>query len=169
MSYNFASFASGGGFSNVAPRPTYQNTAVKQYLSGSGAPLPPASYYNASGRGYPDIASLGTQIIIYESGIESIGGTSASSPTISGLMTLLNQRAMQKDGKPLGFLNPLLYQMYAECKDCFRDITVGDNKCTESGCSASCKGYECAPGWDPVTGLGVPNVANMLNYVDTAL
>ena len=156
----------------MAARPTYQTTAVSHYLSSGGVPLPPASYYNATGRGYPDIASLGTLIAIYESdagGIELIGGTSASSPTIAGLMTLLNQLAMKKDNKPLGFLNPLLYQMYAECSTCFRDITVGDNKCTESGCTASCQGYTCAVGWDPVTGLGVPNVSNMLTYVSTML
>jgi len=55
--------------------------------------------------------------------------------------------------------------MFAACPTCFHDITVGDNICTEQGCSPGCEGYKCAPGWDPVTVLGTPNFANMLAYV----
>eukprot|EP00966_Prymnesium_polylepis_P301467 6965172-Prymnesium_polylepis.3 len=50
----------------------------------------------------------------------------------------------------------LLYKMHASQPSTFTDVTKGDNKCTESGCFASCKGYEATKGWDPVTGLGTP-------------
>jgi tripeptidyl-peptidase-1 len=53
-----AFFSSGGGFSIVTPRPTWQDAAVKAYLA-SGAMLPPAGDFNASNRGFPDIAALG--------------------------------------------------------------------------------------------------------------
>lgn len=56
--------------------------------------------------------------------------------------------------------------MAADKPATFTDVTVGDNKCTESGCAASCQGFECAKGWDPVTGLGVANVQEMLSYVN---
>jgi len=79
--------------------------------------------------------------------------------------SLLNVAQIEVTGKPFGFLNPFIYQMYAANPMTFNDITIGDNKCTEQGCSPSCEGYECTVGWDPVTGLGTPNFPNMLAYV----
>lgn len=55
--------------------------------------------------------------------------------------------------------------MAAECSDCFTDVTVGDNKCTEDGCKPECQGFVATKGWDPVTGLGTPNYAAMKKYV----
>merc|ERR1740139_855233 len=95
------------------------------------------------------------------------GGTSAATPTIAGLVSYLNDLSYRRSGKPLGFLNPLLYQMHAEAPATFTDVTSGDNICTEQGCFASCKGYQTAKGWDPVTGLGTPLVDGMLNYLET--
>ena len=49
---------SGGGFSNVFAMPDYQQTVVTQYLNRMpSTSAPPTSYYNASGRAYPDIAA----------------------------------------------------------------------------------------------------------------
>jgi len=81
----------------------------------------------------------------------------------------LNEIALKKSGKPLGFLNPLLYQAFAADPTIYHDITVGDNKCTEQGCGATCQGFLCAPGWDPVTGLGSPNFLKLSNYVTSHL
>lgn len=66
---------------------------------------------------------------------------------------MINGYVNDKTGKPLGFMNPLLYQMAATQPSTFTDITKGNNKCTENGCSSSCKGFEATKGWDPVTGL----------------
>eukprot|EP01006_Ploeotia_vitrea_P026171 TRINITY_DN59138_c0_g1_i2.p1 TRINITY_DN59138_c0_g1~~TRINITY_DN59138_c0_g1_i2.p1 ORF type:complete len:628 (+),score=323.17 TRINITY_DN59138_c0_g1_i2:94-1884(+) len=171
VSYNQAHFASGGGFSIYSARPSYQSDAVAAYLKQTSK-LPPSGYYNATNRGFPDIAAFGSAIAITVQGrIEGVGGTSASSPIVAGVASLLNDAAIQKDGKPLGFLNPLLYKAAAECTGCFTDITVGDNKCTEQGCGifGNCKGFECATGWDPVTGLGSPKYEALLNYVQNQL
>jgi tripeptidyl-peptidase-1 len=169
VTYDQANYASGGGFSFVAASPAYQTAAVQTYLN-SGVQLPPASYYNAKGRGFPDIAGLGSQVLIIDGGeVEPVGGTSCASPMVAGIMALLNDVVIQKSGKPLGFLNPLLYKMAVECPKCFQDITKGDNVCTEDGCSPSCKGFYCAVGWDPVTGWGSPNYGNMLQYLSTQI
>jgi len=169
VSFAQAHFASGGGFSVVAPRPDYQSAAVSAYLA-SGVALPPASYYNAAGRGFPDIAAFGSAILIYDVyGIDTVGGTSASCPIVAGIVALLNDYVITKTSKPLGFLNPLLYQMAAAHPAAFTDITVGDNICTEGGCSSACKGYRAAKGWDPVTGLGSPVYTEMLAYIQTTL
>jgi len=81
-------------------------------------------------------------------------------------MSILNGYVLTKTGKPLGFLNPLLYQMAAAQPTTFTDITVGDNKCTENGCSKNCKGFEATKGWDPVSGLGTPVFSEMQAYVE---
>jgi len=168
VSFDVANFASGGGFSNVAPTPDYQKTAVAAYLK-SGVALPPAGYFNTTGRGYPDVAALGNAILIDQGGVQPVGGTSASSPEWAAVASILNQYAIKKTGKPLGFLNPFLYQAAAACPQCFHDITVGDNICTEDGCSPGCQGFKCTKGWDPVTGVGSPNVQNLINYINTNL
>jgi len=165
VSYAQANFASGGGFSNVASVPSYQSAATKAYLA-SGVTLPPSGYYNANGRGFPDIAAFGSNVLISSQGsIEQVGGTSCASPIFAGVITLLNQYVIANTGKPLGFLNPLLYQMASASPSTFHDITVGDNICTESGCSSSCQGFKATKGWDPVTGLGSPNYAAMKSYL----
>merc|ERR1711937_1038200 len=168
VSSQVAGFTSGGGFSTYTPMPSYQADAVNAYLN-SGVALPPSSYFNGSHRGYPDVAAMGNGYAVYVNtygGWTTVGGTSASSPTFAAVAGFLNAASQKSTGKPLGFLNPLLYKMYADSPDAFTDVTVGDNKCTESGCFSSCKGYECAKGWGPVTGLGTPVADKMVSYVE---
>jgi len=166
VTYVDASFASGGGFSNYSAMPTWQTSAVKAYLA-SGVALPPATYYNSGNRGYPDVAAIGSNVLVYQGGVEPVGGTSASAPEWAAVVSILNQAMIKKSGKPLGFLNPFIYQVAAACPNCFHDITEGDNICTEDGCSASCQGFKCTAGWDPVTGFGSPNVQQLINYINT--
>jgi subtilase family serine protease len=165
VSYDVANFASGGGFSNYHPTATWQQAAVKNYFS-VATNLPPTGYYNTTGRGYPDVAALGNAVLIYQGGIQPVGGTSCSSPIWAGVVGILNQAQIAKTGKPLGFLNPFLYKMAADCADCFTDITVGDNICTEDGCTSTCYGFTCSVGWDPITGWGSPNVQNIIAYIN---
>jgi subtilase family serine protease len=167
VSYAISNFASGGGFSNISSRPSWQNAAVNAYLNNPSVTLPPASYFNAAGRGHPDVAAMGHNILIILSNSSTpVGGTSASSPTFAAVIALLNQAQIAETGKPLGFLNPFLYQMYAEKPSAFNDIVTGDNTCTEDGCQPGVGyGFYCAKGWDPVTGLGSPNFPEMLAYV----
>ena len=71
---------SGGGFSNAFPRPSYQNYAVEKYLK-SGSHIPPTSYFNPNGRGYPDISAACDYFWIVDNlCLESVHGTSASTP-----------------------------------------------------------------------------------------
>ncbi|CAF1044572.1 unnamed protein product [Adineta steineri] len=169
----FTDFTSGGGFSNFAPQPSYQKHAVDRYFLNEQYYLneipemyPPSSMYNRKGRAYPDVAALGVNAFtVANDSLYLVGGTSMSSPLWAGIVSILNSRSIKITGKTLGFLNPLLYKMAKECPECFNDITVGNNKCTSTICTDQCKGFQAACGWDPVTGLGTPNVENILKYI----
>jgi len=144
-------FFSAGGFSNTWSMPSYQQAAVNAYLNG-GTKLPPSHFYNASGRAYPDLSAAGVNFQVIMSGsVVAVDGTSCSSPTFAGIVTLLNDLRLNAGKTTLGFLNPLLYSWGASNSSTFQDITQGNNA---KGC---CPGFDAAPGWDPVTGLGTPN------------
>jgi len=149
---------SGGGFSNYFGQPSYQTAAVAKYLSGSG--LPPASYYNASGRGYPDLAAFATDFTIVVGGSETaVDGTSCAAPTASGIISLLNDIRLNKGEPTLGFLNIWLYGTAASAPGALYDITKGSNP------DGGCPGFKAAVGWDPVTGLGSLNYAVLSTIV----
>jgi tripeptidyl-peptidase I len=87
------------------------------------------------------------------------------------MVGLMNDARLKAGKSPLGFLNPLLYQMAKERPQAFNDVTVGTNKdgdlqSANSPFPAFCPyGFEARPGYDPVTGLGTPNFEEMLDYV----
>ena len=100
---------------------------------GYSAPLkkfPPKGTFPPHGRATPDVSALGEGYQVYVGGnVQSVGGTSASSPAFAGLVSLLNE-ARFKAGKPqMGFLNPFLYAN----ADAFTDVTKGSNKIGRGG------------------------------------
>jgi len=75
----------GGGFSNVDGHPEYQAAALSKYLANANA-LPGPGTFNASGRGYPDVAAIGHNYVIAMNGtLSGEDGTSASAPVWGGL------------------------------------------------------------------------------------
>jgi kumamolisin len=139
----------GGGVSRVFPQPSYQAPVEQQAAvdrTGSvmrGVPdvcgdAAPGSGYQVlcDGQTFPDAAQ----------GVPPVGGTSAVAPLWAGLTARLNQAL----GKPVGFLNPLIYAIPSSAS-AFNDITSGNNG-----------DYSAAPGWDACTGLGSPNGQNLL-------
>lgn len=163
VSYDIAGYLSGGGFSNVDAQPSYQADAVKAYLN-SGVKLPPASVYNATSRGCPDLAAIGTNGYIYTGGDQLVGGTSMSTPIIAAIVGLLQADYMAINNKPLGFLNQLLYQSVAADPSLMTDITIGDN-CQTTKCAGTQDGFSATKGWDPVTGLGSVNVPAWRKFI----
>jgi tripeptidyl-peptidase-1 len=167
VSFEVSNFASGGGFSAYSATPQYQLDAVQSYLNNSNVVLPTASMFNDKGRGYPDVSALGNNFLCYDEGdVQPVGGTSASAPTWAGVLSQLNSHLIANGAPSIGFANPLLYRMSQEAPKTFQDVVKGDNKCTEQGCQDSCQGFEATGGWDPVTGLGTPNVAEMLKFIN---
>jgi len=163
-SFPDAIITTGGGFSNYIPRPTWQTTAVDAYLNNPNIKLPPPQHFNKNNRGFPDISALGhAYLISYGGQTAQVDGTSCSAPVIGALVSILNDYLLSKGLQPLGFINPLLYKIFAEDLTAYNDISMGNNNCTESCCSIH--GFQAAKGWDPVTGLGTPNFPKMFTYV----
>ena len=150
----------GGGFSHVFGKPSFQNV------------LPSGSTPIGSMRGVPDIAlqaSSRTGVLIYitnpgystnvnNTGWYVIGGTSSSSPQWAGLIAVANE---MNGGKQLGYINPALYALASNPSTYaadFYDVTTGNN----GAFNPPVAGYNATTGWDPVTGLGTPNAANLL-------
>lgn len=134
--------ATGGGVSDFFQVPAYQQ----------GVKVPPSANPSKKiGRGVPDVAGdadPNTGYVVRVDGEEFvIGGTSAVAPLWAGLIALMNQKL----GKPVGFLNPLLYGSLAG-NGCFQDITVGNNGV-----------YPSHAGWDACTGWGSPKGSQLLH------
>jgi kumamolisin len=130
--------SSGGGKSIFFSRPPWQ--------TGNGVPA-------GRKRLVPDVSlvadpSTGAFLVLNGSVVQ-MGGTSWSAPVWAGFCALLNE-ARSKARKPfLPFLNPLLYPLQETA--CFRDIKAGNNG-----------DFSAGPGYDLVTGLGVPNVKELM-------
>ena len=155
---------SGGGFSSLFVRPKYQDAAVSHYLATAGhAPSAPTTFYNTSGRAVPDVSAMGTLYdVIVDQSPTIVAGTSASTPTWAGIVTLLNDARFNAALPPLGFLNPLFYSLKgAESGGAaaFRDIAVGASTpggMIGSDCGEGTSGWKAVAGYDLSTGLGVP-------------
>ncbi|KAI0405629.1 tripeptidyl-peptidase [Xylaria palmicola] len=144
---------SSGGFSTLHARPSWQNSSVSTYLSSIGKTY--SAYFNASGRGFPDVATQGASFAVIDKGRNALlSGTSASSPTFAGVVALLNAARKSQGLAPLGFLNPFLYSN----ANAFTDITggYGSGCTTNSAFGRNGARWNATTGWDPVTGLGTP-------------
>ena len=148
----------GGGFSNTFAAPAWQRSAIAAYKTNAAASLPAQAKWNATGRGYPDVAALAGQVNPYcisaGSLMVGIAGTSAASPVVAAIFARLNEVRLNAGKPPMGFLNPWIY----EHPEAFNDVTIGIN----SGGMSSKNGFTAVAGWDPATGMGTPNYAAML-------
>lgn len=170
-------YGSGGGYSALFARPAYQAAAV-----GSGAP---------AGRAVPDVAMDAdptTGMLVGETQTfpdrsvryseYRIGGTSLASPLFAGMVALASQHA----GGRLGFLNPTIYGQVAAGAGTFNDVRSAhhgdgnvrpdyvDGVDAAAGIVYSVRTFDqdsslfTAPGWDDVTGLGVPNTRFLFSF-----
>ncbi|HEV2317382.1 MAG TPA: PKD domain-containing protein [Thermoplasmata archaeon] len=126
---------SGGGWSPF-PRPSWQ--------AGTGLPSKPDL------RGAPDVAlDAETGVpIVFDHGTYLVIGTSVGTPSWAGMTAVMDQAIRGREG----FLNPALYAILrnGSYSTAFHDIISGSN------------GYAAGIGWDPVTGIGTPDVARLI-------
>ena len=167
-----------GGASKLYSKPAWQ--------SGEGAPsdgardLPDVSLFAAVGENgsfwlvcsgldgctqpYPGAGYL----------ISAVGGTSASTPAMAGIMALVNQKF-----GPQGEANYILYPLAVQQPSVFHDVAVGSNivpcesgtpDCTLSTSDDNTKGsltlghYYATAGYDQATGLGSVDANLLVQY-----
>ncbi len=142
----------GGGVSALFDMPPWQRSAS----------VAVASERHNGKRMTPDIAAvadpftgvkfvLGDQIVVG-------GGTSQSAPIWSALTALMNQYLLENNGTLIGDINPLLYHIAEGApRPAFRDVTLGGNAVDDAG-----------PGYDLVTGLGTPDIDNLVRNLELA-
>jgi tripeptidyl-peptidase-1 len=147
---------SGGGFSNIFPLPSFQENAVKSFLKNHPPPFTDGQFNNSgNARGIPDLSANGANYVIGIDGeFELVFGTSCSSPVVGSIFTLVNDARLAVGKSTLGFLNPLIYSPLFE--SAFNDITSGGNQ----GCGTA--GFTATTGWDPVTGVGTPDLTKLI-------
>ncbi len=179
--------ASSGGFSEDNPVPAWQRSSLRGSYP-RGAATPAVVPY---GRGFPDVALMasgpsvqrgagepltaqGYQAVVAGQWIDYAGGTSLAAPIWAAVIALTNQ-ARRNAGLPrLGWPNPLFYYLSETESGAFREVTFGAadvavNAVNLHGRAVTYQlpGYQCGPGWNPVTGLGVPDVAALIEQVRT--
>jgi kumamolisin len=132
----------GGGVSSLFDRPDWQRTVM--------------SDKEPTRRLTPDVAAVadpftGVRIVFDQQQLVG-GGTSQSAPIWAGLAAVMNQYLLANGGQVLGDLNPLLYRTAAGAPlPGFRDVVLGGNAVDDA-----------TPGYDLVTGLGTPDIDNLV-------
>lgn len=172
INFDLTGWTGGGGFGIFSENtPKWQKSQVFNYLNKH--PNLNFSNFNSKGRGYPDVSMVGHNCPVFSdnspNSIEPVDGTSCSSPLFAGIISLLNSHQLKNNKPKLGFVNPILYKMSQD--NVFNDLTEGYNWCTEYQCcpndgDKSNFGFKASSGWDPVSGLGTPNVEKMLAWLD---
>lgn len=160
-------FESGGGFSLDHNASSWQQPALRTYFSNPTTPFPNPTLWNVYGRGFPDVSMYGAGgVVMHNGALTSLAGTSQSAPLFAAFMAYIVDWFLTYQGRPPGFLNPLLYYLFARNPLVFNDVVSGTNNGTRYMTAAQCRvaggGFTTAKGWDAVTGLGTPNIALML-------
>lgn len=174
--------AGSGGFSYEVPVPQWQRPVLRPYYP-RGAGTPAVVPY---GRGYPDVALMAAgpgvqrhpgdaltsqagQAVVAGEWIDFAGGTSLAAAIWAAIIARANEARRHAGLGRVGFVNPLLYSVARMDSTAFREITAGTSDVAMNAVNVQGKavpyrlaGFECRAGWDPVCGLGVPHVRNLI-------
>ncbi len=151
----------GGGLSALFATPDFQRGLGQGLLQGRRG-VPDLSCNAAYDGGIVAYCSLGWSPSPFSGPWGLVGGTSAATPEVAGMVALANQLRNQQGKQPIGWMNPVLYTLPA--RD-FNDIvpqTFGSGDATallddNTVFGLATPGFETTVGYDLTTGLGSPN------------
>ncbi|WP_127503923.1 S53 family peptidase [Actinoplanes solisilvae] len=133
--------AGGGAVSRKEARPWYQNGA-----------------HEFSHRAVPDVSALADIVpgwpVVTDGALQPVGGTSGSAPLTAAAAALVAANERNAGRPPIGLANGWFYQAATQ-PSTFFDVTKGNNDLAKVGCCTATTGY------DPASGLGVPNWATL--------
>jgi hypothetical protein len=151
---NYGYQASGGGLSLVFARPGWQ----------TGPSLPAGS-----ARCVPDVSAIANSLPqpfgVYGGQVYTFGGTSMASPVWAGLCALINQARANAHMTPLGLLGPHIYPLMGS--PAFNQMLTGSQSGLIFTSTANNGAYGMGPSYNLVTGLGSPNIANLVRALTT--
>lgn len=152
--------ATGGAPSVLFAAPPWQRSASPYQTRG----VPDVAYDAAVNGGVYTIHTFEAGPRIGQTFIFLVAGTSSGSPQWSAIFALANQARAQAGEGPLGFANETLYKIAKQNKSAnsFHDITVGNDALD------SPIGFSAGVGWDAATGLGTPDVSNLIPHLVAA-
>ncbi len=151
----------GGGVSAYTPTPSYQNNTVPGVSSLPHRAVADVAFNAdpASGQ-YVAVQTPGTTTTSWL----SVGGTSLSTPQWAGLMAIANA-ARAQSGKPvLGAPHSVLYGQIATVPGTYASVFADITK----GSDGTCALCTAKVGYDPLTGLGTPNVTGLLSALTSS-
>ncbi|MFZ0307560.1 MAG: protease pro-enzyme activation domain-containing protein [Candidatus Sulfotelmatobacter sp.] len=140
-------WASGGGTSTLYAKPSWQ--------TGTGVPadgkrdVPDVSLSAAGHDGY---------LMYQNGGLYVVGGTSASSPSFAGAMTLVVQHTGARQGNANTAFYSLASKQRAGGASVFHDITSGNNSVP------GLTGFSATTGYDQATGLGSIDASVLVSH-----
>ena len=145
----------GGGQSTFESRPWWQ--PAQSFAKSGKRMVPDIAAFGDESPGYPIVCSSGVKSCPNspQQGITFVGGTSAATPLVAGMIALWAQQAKQQGLPKPGFVPPLLYSLAKSNPGAFIDITQGSNALFGGSCCPA------RPGYDLATGLGSP-LANQI-------
>ncbi len=139
--------ASGGAPSVYFPAPSWEQSVTGQRM-----------------RTVPDVAfnaaDNGGVLICVEGIFGTVGGTSSGPPQWAGIIALADELRARSHRAALGFVTDNLYAIASDrssYRSDFHDITDGNNALDSD------IGYSAGRGYDIPSGLGTPDVANLIN------
>ncbi|MGD0161718.1 MAG: protease pro-enzyme activation domain-containing protein [Candidatus Sulfotelmatobacter sp.] len=140
-------WASGGGMSTLYAKPSWQ--------TGTGVPadgkrdVPDVSLSAAGHDGY---------LMYQNGGLYVVGGTSASSPSFAGAMTLVVQHTGARQGNANTAFYSLASKQRAGGASVFHDVTSGNNSVP------GLTGFSATTGYDQATGLGSIDASVLVSH-----
>ena len=151
----------GGGISQYTAAPSYQANTVPGMGSLARRAVADVAFNADPTTGqYVAVMPPGSTAVSWL----SVGGTSLSTPQWAGLIAVANAQRVLAAKAMIGVPHALLYGGIASVPgsyaSAFADITQGSN--------GSCSTCTAKTGYDPLTGLGTPNVTNLLAALTAA-
>ena len=151
----------GGGASLFFPQPAWQTNAG---VPNDGFRHVPDISFNSSVYGVPYYVYC-TRCQGTSRGVEYVGGTSAATPTMAGVVALLNQY-LTTNG--LGNINPTIYSLWQTAPAAFHNNITGSNvqACAygSPGCNNGQEGWTITgSGYNSVVGFGSVDVTNLVH------
>ncbi|MCL6484814.1 MAG: putative Ig domain-containing protein, partial [Janthinobacterium lividum] len=145
----------GGGISAYTPLPSYQTANVPGLSNLLRRNVADVAFNADPATGqYTAVMTPGSSTASWL----SVGGTSLSTPQWAGLVAIANANRALQAKTALGLAHTMLYGQIATIPgtfaSSFADITRGSN--------GTCGACTARVGYDPLGGLGTPNVKNLL-------